>query len=292
MKKILVPVDFSTHTAASCRFAAYLAHQIKAEVILFHSFLNQVFYTSGGLAAGFEAGIMLTDEMMLDFFKQKETLLQKLTRETLDYPKKSGFADLPVTYKIESGDPEVQILQAIETLKADLVIMGSAGMGKKGLLSGSVARRIMVHSKVPVIAVPGMENIPDIRNIAYMTNFDPGDHQAILKADALLAGMDIEIHLTHLTEADQHNHAHEKLRQLFENQYLRVVGSNIKHHVIASGDLNQSLNDFIQQNSITMLAFIPHKRNILKNLLYKGITKEDLFLTNLPLMAIPSSHKS
>ncbi len=42
----------------------------------------------------------------------------------------------------------------------------------------------------------------------------------------------------------------------------------------------------MDENKIDLIAFIPHKRNILKNLFYQGITREDLFLTRIPIMAV------
>ena len=47
-----------------------------------------------------------------------------------------------------------------------MIVMGSSGMGKKSLLSGSVARRIMDHTHTPVFAIPNIENLPKIENAA------------------------------------------------------------------------------------------------------------------------------
>jgi nucleotide-binding universal stress UspA family protein len=51
----------------------------------------------------------------------------------------------------KGGDPSLEILNEAETLKPDLVAMGSRGMkGMKGML-GSVSRRILGHSQCPVL---------------------------------------------------------------------------------------------------------------------------------------------
>lgn len=289
MKRILVPVDFSTHTKTASHFAASLASRTDAEVILFHAFLNQVFYTDGGMAAGFESGILLTDEMILDFFKQKESALEALGENTRTWLAGIGRPDVKVSTRIESGDPEVQILQAIAAHKPGLIVMGSAGMGKKSLFSGSVARRIMDHAEVPVIAVPELGSVPVIRNVAYMTNFDAADVRAILGFGKLFHGQQVSIHLVHLVQDDPE--AGQKMASLAKNPLLAGLENFLHPHVLSSDDLNSSLQAFIKEHDIAMLVFIPHKRNILKNLLYRGITKDDLFKANLPLLAIPAESR-
>ena len=136
MKKILVPVDFSPNTWISCDYARELALATGAEIILFHSFFEQIYFSDGGFATGFESGIMLTDEIILDFYRQKERQLEELTMELGKTDNGSINKPLEVSYIIESGDPEIQILNAIDKIKPDLVVMGSAGLGKKGCLSG------------------------------------------------------------------------------------------------------------------------------------------------------------
>jgi nucleotide-binding universal stress UspA family protein len=52
---------------------------------------------------------------------------------------------------IKGGDPSAEILREAETLKADLIAVGSRGLkGIKGML-GSVSRRILGHSHGPVL---------------------------------------------------------------------------------------------------------------------------------------------
>lgn len=56
--------------------------------------------------------------------------------------------------KIAYGDPAREILDAIESEKIDLVVMGTHGRkGLENVLFGSVARNVVRRSPVPVLTV-------------------------------------------------------------------------------------------------------------------------------------------
>ena len=286
MKKILVPIDFSNHTATSIRYARNIARVTGAEILLFHSFFDQIYFSDGGFVTGFESGMMLTDQIIRDFYRQKEEGLQKLADELIAGSGEKGDAGIKVSTKIESGDPEVQIMQTIGKVNPDLIVMGSGGMGKKSLLSGSIARQIMNNAKIPVIAVPELEVTPPINHVAYMTNFDSGDRLALLQLQTVLAGFSLDIHCVHLGQQISNEKTAAQLQELAGCEDLKNLKSPVSFHLLDAPDMREALKNFITSNKISLIVFIPHKRHVLKNLLYQRLTKEDLFLTQTPVMAI------
>ena len=55
---------------------------------------------------------------------------------------------------LETGSPAAVILEFEEKLSADLIVMGSRGLGfVKGVLLGSVSQYIMERSKCPVLVI-------------------------------------------------------------------------------------------------------------------------------------------
>jgi nucleotide-binding universal stress UspA family protein len=286
MKRILVPVDFSSHTGISCQYALSIARTTGAEIILFHSFFDQIYFSNGGLNTGFESGIMLTDEIVMDFFNQKELKLKNLADELKSILKQDEKTGINIIIRMESGDPDIQISHAIYELDPDLIIMGSGGMGKKGLLSGSVARHVVDNTEIPVIAVPDLSEVPSIRNVLYMTAFDDADPNVISKIDSVLSDFHVIIHCLHLLNDKNKSTAVHKMKELSENQLLQKVKGRIFFQTLEFNGNEDQLIDFIKTNEITLIAFIPHKRNIFKNIFYQGISREDLFLTHVPIMAV------
>lgn len=285
--KILVPVDFSIHTPASCQYAISLAIRLNKDIVLFHSFFDQIYFSDGGFATGFESGILLTDDIIVDIYKQKEARLREIEKEMNAIVQQQGGSPVKVTGRMETGDPEVRILNAISAIRPDTIVMGSSGMGKKGLFTGSVARRIMDHTNIPVFAVPKAEELPDIRNVAYMTNFDPSDAEIIFDLDNFLSPVKCTIWCLNLCQERNEDEARSNMQRLSDRELPLRKETKINHQVIAGSDPRQSLHDFIRENRIDLLAFIPHKRNVFKNFNRQNLTKEDLFQADIPILAIP-----
>ncbi len=286
MKKILVPVDFSSHTEISCRYALGMATATDVTIILFHSFFDQVYFSDGGFSTGFESGVILTDEIIFNFYKQKEARLSDLAHNLKEFANEKGKSGIIVESMIESGDPEVQILNAIDNLQPDLIVMGSSGMGKKRFLSGSVAKRIIDHTSRPVMAIPAIKEFLGVDEILYMTSFDPSDAEVILKLFKLFEGININIHCLHLNINDSSEDAYTKMKELSLNTALQKLSDRTTFSVIPCTDSKGCLEGFIQGHEIRLIAFIPHKRNIFRNLIHQEITKEELFLTNIPILAV------
>ena len=64
--------------------------------------------------------------------------------------------DIKVEQLVSDGDPGDEILAQAERLAADLIVIGSRGLGAYAeLLLGSVSRKVLHLAKVPVMVVRG-----------------------------------------------------------------------------------------------------------------------------------------
>lgn len=286
MKKILVPVDFSRHTNISCRYALQIARVCGSEIILFHSFFDQFYYSDGGITTGFESGIMMTDEIILDFYKKKEAMLHMLKDDLLSQPEEEGKSRVHVTCMMESGNPEIQIIRAINQVHPDLIVMGSGGMGRKGLMAGSVARRVIDHTTLPVIAIPEISEVPEIKNAAFMTTFSLEDPLAVKQLDSIMQSFGLNIICLHLSKDERDAEAASRMKHLSENSNLKSLEGRISFFIVKQDHGSEILQEFMARHNISLITFIPHQRNIFENLFYQGITREELFRVNLPMIAL------
>ncbi|NTV83747.1 MAG: hypothetical protein HGA23_05530 [Bacteroidales bacterium] len=153
-------------------------------------------------------------------------------------------------------------------------------------MAGSVARRIIDHTEIPVVAVPDLDHVPFIKNVVYMTTFDPADAELISVIETILAPFRVSIFCLHLSERQQNTEAQEKMNLLRNSQKLKEIEGRLSFHIMEKDPENEILQKFMSVNQISLITFIPHKRNIFKNLFYQGITREDLFQTMIPIMAV------
>jgi nucleotide-binding universal stress UspA family protein len=69
-------------------------------------------------------------------------------------------AGVPFEKIIAEGNPSEEILRQSRESGMDLLVMGSIGRtGLEKIMLGSVAEKVVRHSKVPVLIVPGKSNL-------------------------------------------------------------------------------------------------------------------------------------
>jgi nucleotide-binding universal stress UspA family protein len=144
MKKILAAVDFSNCTAGVVNTAAEMAKAFGAELHLLHVIEPEPTYTAYGFTP--------------DEFPAIQTFHQDTrarAQKTLDETAKAATPDLtPITH-LSDGSPLHVLAEAVETIGADLVVLGSHGHGiVASLLLGSVAEGMVRKSIVPTLVVP------------------------------------------------------------------------------------------------------------------------------------------
>lgn len=138
LKKILVPTDFSAYSNGALDYAATLAKQFGAEIVLVHV-IESMYYS-------------VTDTFtVVDHLWALETTANALLDNTRA---QVAEKNVPVKSRLESGSAAEEILKAAEEEKADLIVMGTRGRtGVSHLLLGSVAEKVVRQASCPVLTV-------------------------------------------------------------------------------------------------------------------------------------------
>jgi len=140
-RKILVPVDFSAHSAQAVRMAASIARRYEASLEIIHVYEPLAYPLPEGY-------VMLTQ-------KQLDTLFAELERQ-LRLAQEAAVAEgaLQVETHARQGLAVAEICDFARDGGFDLIVMGTHG--RKGLehfLLGSVAERVLRTAPCPVLAV-------------------------------------------------------------------------------------------------------------------------------------------
>ncbi len=138
VQRILVPLDGSPCAKRAFDWALSLSKAYDAELVLLYVVdMNQKLSALDRVAmSGYEPAIFkMEGEKLLDAYK-KEAPSISMTAEVL------------------IGSPAEQIISAVETYKADLIVMGSRGQSQvKQVVMGSVSQYILHHADCPVMVV-------------------------------------------------------------------------------------------------------------------------------------------
>lgn len=286
MKTFLIPVDFSGNTLATCKHAIYLTGQQKTKLFLFHIYPDQIIVPDSSFPVGIDNDAFLNAEFIETLRKQAVDNMLKLKNKILDLSKAEGYANIEINYLVTGGDPEWKIQSICEEIKPELIIMGTEGEGKKGILEGSMAENIMNRAKIPVIAVPTSFKKERIQHIMYASNLSNMDVVSINKVFNLFEKMKVIVHVVHFQFNEKEAKSSilmNELEQAFEKEKLMGM---ITFSLINASDKTDVLDAFTQKFKIDMIAFLSHKRNFFQNLFSHKISKKDFFKLGIPMLAL------
>jgi nucleotide-binding universal stress UspA family protein len=140
VRHILVPVDFSDHAEPVIEWAAHLAEEHDAEVLLLHAYHLPVEFQQ-------LEGAYLPQDFWDSVKGEAEANLEKYA---------VGIRELGVAVRVlvREGYPATVIEDEAVEQKADLIVIGTHGLsGLKHMLLGSIAERVVQKSPCPVLTV-------------------------------------------------------------------------------------------------------------------------------------------
>lgn len=138
MKNILLPTDFSQNAQSASRYAAALARQSGARLIILHAFNP------------------LTALASLDKdLKPEATIQARLDAKAHELHNAYGIS---ITRLLKPGFAPDEVLALARRVKADLIVLGAQGAGHQAdNLMGRVAIELVSTEEFPVICIPCLQ---------------------------------------------------------------------------------------------------------------------------------------
>lgn len=144
MVRMLVAIDGSRHARKAAEVAARLAKELRAAEIVVLTVGHIPSLVTAGATANAMAGLGALEE-------SQQAAWRAILDETM--PAFAGV-DVPVTREYRRGEPSTEILKCARAHQADLIVMGSRGLGQiGGLVLGSVSERVLHAARIPVLIV-------------------------------------------------------------------------------------------------------------------------------------------
>ncbi len=286
IRRILVPVDMSEASVNACSYALGIAHKLKAEIKLLYAFFNPVMSADPYLESSTYNVQM--ESIIGNIANEARKQMQDLKRTLQKQAEMENLGKIRIGMSLERGITENVILNYIENYKPGVVVMGTRGKGHSLThYIGSVTRRIMERSEVPVLAIPEKSTywgINYVNRVMYATNFDEHDFVSLRKLMTLVRPFNMKIHCVHIYsgESDPFDQARmEALKKHFKSEYEDY---NITCSMLMHTDTIQGFEDYIEKNEIDLIALTTHKRGIIERLFNPSITRRMLFHSNIPLL--------
>ncbi|HSN10127.1 MAG TPA: universal stress protein [Hanamia sp.] len=154
MKKVLIAIDYNPTAQKIAETGYSLAKSMNAEITLVHVVADYTYYSSLDYSP-----IMGFDSFSTMGMVQTNTVveLEKAAHEYLEKTKKH-LGDTSIKTLVKDGDSGDAIIEAANEIKADVIVLGShSRRGLDKILMGSVAEKVLRHSKVPLFIIPVSE---------------------------------------------------------------------------------------------------------------------------------------
>jgi nucleotide-binding universal stress UspA family protein len=164
MRKILVPVDFNALSGAALEYAALVAKQLDAELVILYA-------DTFDPPAEFTAA--QTEALVAAIAESRRRTAEELERYAHEHiPETTAMST-----ELREGLPVEAILAAIEQHQPDLVVMGTHGRGALArLMLGSVTESVLAGTMTPVLTINRLDVVAA-----------PGDGVSVV--DAATAGV-------------------------------------------------------------------------------------------------------
>jgi len=284
MKKILVPVDFSTNSMNALRFALDIALKNKQEVVVMHT-LSLLEITADTTFTGFYIPVA-TDQIR---FVEKE--LTRFVKKALAPFKDKNLEKQVKTEVVPGAGAAEVILQMTQKFKADIVIMGTTGAsGMKRIFIGSVAAKIVEKSKVPVIVIPRSYRRKAVNKIGYASDLaHPEKELTALQPIAQILGAEIEIFHVEPTFPTSKGFLTFKPEKDIPALKTKLKLKSLEYQLVKTkydNDFYGGVYKYVRKAKPGLIAMFSHKRSWIGNMITPSKSKGLAYHAEVPVVSI------
>jgi nucleotide-binding universal stress UspA family protein len=275
MKKILVPLDFSETSDNAFVYALEMAKLLKAELVLLHTFEIPVVDTQG-LAFNYATVYNSVELANFEHFREKLPKLRNIALErNLDH--------ISLNHILMNGDLLYSIKKVVSEENIDIVVMGTNGAeGWMASLVGTNTGSVINNVGVTVLSVPAEAKFEQIKTIAFTTRFRKKDIEALIKVLFYAKKFRAKVKCLYVktSNSDVNSETVNRWKSHFEDE------EDLQFFVIPNDDVPCTIEDFLDNQNVDMLAMLTYKRNFFAALFTTTTTQKLSYYLRTPILAL------
>jgi len=287
-KRILTAVDFSDLSSLALKYAAVGAFHFNADLIVMHAERIEV-----------PPYILADDyERLLSELEKRRQRAEDFLADYVHRVLGNAAERLNILYLIVEGHPADAILQASETEKAELIVMGTHGRtGWQRFRLGSVTETVVRGTKVPVFVVRQKERefidvndptaVPKLTKILCPVNFTETAKLALNYAAAI--AVRFKAHLTALYIDEEGKTDREKASDELCRWFPDEVTTQCSvEPIVLSGHAANQIIAFAQEGDFDLLVIGAERKPFLHSILFGTTTEAILRASPIPILVVPA----
>lgn len=272
MKNILVPTDFSKASHTATEYAAALAQDFQAKLILVNVIVPPIVIEDISASA-----YMMSEAELLE--RDKELLKKEIEKISKKF-------DVKVDGFIREGSPTEIIRELAKAKHADLIVMGMKGKGKSNSIFGSTTNMVMRKSTIPVFVIPEKNIFKPIHRITFASEFDikKEDYSIV---EELSEKYNSSIQIVNVQKNEEAMSVENAIGKMEAN--LSFVKLDHHFNTVENKNVEKGIHEFLETNPSDILAMVAHKHSFFRRLFGIIHTKQMSYQTRIPLLVIPIS---
>jgi nucleotide-binding universal stress UspA family protein len=273
MKTFIVPTDFSETSKNAARYAARVAEQVGAQIILYNIFDK--------IETGSDGSVIYNDHESRK--KIMELALQSVKTDML-----ATAPGITITLIAEEENSLVHSLEKqARHVNADMIIMGITGATALGqIFMGSNALSMINRNVCPVMIVPPDATFTGIKKVVLTSDFKDVDNTIPVKS--LQAVLDIFSPTVYVVNVDSEHYVEVTEEYRAERAKIDNMISNYdrEYYFMRLYDFVDAINQFASDYEIDMIITFPKNHSFLGGLFKTSHTKKLAYHSHVPLVAI------
>lgn len=290
-KYVLIPVDFGPYTNKILKLGFYFAFRRGLKVKVLHAYFSR-FFSIVPMAVGDVSFYQSGRELNIRREYEKATRkMEQLKQQIESFIKDGAMPRVEYEAILKDGVPEETILGFARQIPPVVIIMGTRGKTNHNEdLIGSVAAEIIDSAKVPVLVVPEEVPVDDlslIKTVGVATSFDKRDLVLFDRMMALLSPLDPEYQIFNISRSDKELGDIE-LEAMASYHKQHYPDSSISYKRLESGDFNDALQHFVEEEKIELIVVNTYRRNLFARFFNPAMARRMLFHAGTPLLVMHS----
>ncbi len=268
MKKVIIPLDFSSTSLKALEYAKYLAKEFGYELLLLHTLSSPTISTHAEIA------------IQAENIKKEEDDSNRQLKEISEQLNEEGYK---ASYRTEIGFLSETIHQLEKELDVAYVVMGTTGAsGFLGNLIGSNASAVMQRIVTPLMLIPHESGIPNFKNIVFCTQFQTDETDVLKNVFAFAHHFGSHVNLLKINadwvlEIFSDNSEIDRIKNTFPDEKFSI-------HVHKADSVIKGLDEYLEQHPNQLIVMAVRKKNILERLLDGSTSRRIVHHSKLPML--------
>ncbi|MCB0519552.1 MAG: universal stress protein [Lewinellaceae bacterium] len=266
MKKILFPTDFSLCAENAFNYAILLAGELNAVIDVVNIY-----------SLPFVDATNVPPEYIEQMLEEKRKMVESKLAAFANKNIHKNVGELISVYGIFVPQ---EISDLVKEQQYDLVVMGTRGEHHSTMekILGSITTNTMMTAGCPTLAVPEEAIWKDVGHIAFATDFEAKDKQALEQLMAFAGTLSANVHFIHV-----------ETKPGIGTMESTVMLANYPYKfsdfaVINSPTVIEGIDRYIHDKRIDILALYIPKRGLWERLFHNSFSKKMAFHTRTPLL--------